>query len=254
MKLSKQKMIQVTMTLVFLAVGLIINNVVKGQERLILSTTEFTIKNGHARQFEEGVKAWKSCYLENGGEWTWTMWKRQNGKGTVYVLSSFMANWAELDKTDEAGKKCWQIAVDQIIPHVEITEDNFSRSIPEFSRTGQSEMGVIWVTFFQVENGIIFRETIKEISEIMVKAEGDKRGYWYSASGGSPERPDFFVTTPYKNFAALDVERDGVWKMVENSKGEKATEEMQTRFRESVSDMWAYIYKMMDELSHNPEN
>ena len=254
MKLSKQKMIQVTMTLVFLTAGLIIDNVVQAQEKFILSTTEFTIKNGHESQFEEGVKAWKSCYLENKGEWSWTMWKRYNGKGSVYVLSSRNANWAELDKSDEAGKKCWQIAVDKIIPHVESKEDNFSTSIPEFSRTVLSEMGVIWVTFFQVENGAIFRETIKEITDIMVKAEGDKRGYWYSAYGGSPESPDYFVTTPFKNFAALDVERDRVWKMVENAKGKEATDAMRASFRGSVSNIWRYMYKMMDELSHNPEN
>jgi hypothetical protein len=29
---------------------------------------------------------------------------------------------------------------------------------------------------------------------------------------------------------------------------------MQAKFRESVSDMWAYMFEMMDELSHNPEN
>jgi hypothetical protein len=254
MKLSKKRMIQVTMTLVFLTTGLIIDNVAQAQERFILTTTEFTIKNGHERQFEASIKAWKSCYLENGGEWTWTMWKRYNGEGSVYVLSSRMNKWAELDESDEVGRKCWPLVVDLIIPHIESTQDNFYRNIPEYSKSASSEMGVIWVTFFQVENNGLFRETIAEISDIIAEAEGDKRGYWYSASGGAPDSPDYFVTTPFENFAALDVERDGVWKMVENSKGEKATDEMQARFRESVSDMWAYIYKMMDELSHNPEN
>lgn len=247
-------MIRVATTLVLITAGLVVSNVLQAQERFILTTTEFTIKNGHERQFENGVKAWKSCYLENGGEWTWTMWRRYNGEGSVYVLSSRMANWAELDQSDEAGKNCRDIVMDQIVPHIERSVDMFSRNIPDISRTGPSEMGVIWVTFFQVENNAVFRETINEISEIMAKTEGDKRGYWYSVSGGGPESPDYFVTTPFKNFAALDVDRDGVWQLVENAKGEKARDEMQDKFRDAVSDIWAYMYKMMDELSHNPQN
>ncbi|WP_157493771.1 hypothetical protein [Draconibacterium sediminis] len=250
----KQKMFRMTMTLVFLFAGLIITNVVQAQESFILSTTEFTIKKGHERLFENGVKAWKSCYLENGGEWTWTMWRRYNGEGSVYVISSRMANWAELDNDDEAGKECRQIIYDQIIPHIEKTVDMFSKNIPEISKAADSEMGVIWVTFFQVENSSVFRETVDEISNIIAEAEGDKRGYWYSVNGGGPESPDYFVTVPFENFAALDVERDGVWKMVENAKGKDATDKMRAKFRDSVSDIWAYMYKMLDELSHNPGN
>lgn len=252
MKLSKQKMIRVTLTLMFLTAALISTNVVQAQERFILSTTEFTIKTGHERLFENGIKAWKSCYLENEGEWTWTMWKRYNGEGSVYVLSSRMNNWAELDESDEAGKACRQIVVDQIIPHIENTVDMFSWSMPDLSKTTASEMGVIWVTFFQVENGAIFRETVDEISDIIAEAEGDKRGYWYSVNGGGTDSPDYFVSTPFKNFAALDVERDGVWKMVENTKGKDETDKMRTKFRGAVSEIWSYMYKMMDDLSHNP--
>jgi len=252
MKLFAQKTIRMAMVFLFIASGFVVNNVVRAQDKFILSMTELTIKNGHEWQFEEGVKAWKACYLENKGEMKWTMWKRYNGKGAVYVLTSRHANWAELDnEDDEAGKKCWQVAVDKIIPHVESKEDNFATSMPDLSRVGASEWGIVWVTFFQVENSTIFNETIKEITDIMEKAEGDKRGYWYSASGGGPETPDYFVTTPFKNFAALDEDRDGVWKMVENAKGKETTEKMRDSFRSSVKDMWGYIFKRMDELSND---
>jgi hypothetical protein len=253
MKLSVQKTIRTALVLSLFAAGLLLNNTALAQQKFILSTTEFTIKVGHESQFEEGVKAWKACYLENNGKWTWTMWKRYNGKGSVYVLSSNSLKWAEMDDAnDEAGKKCWQIAMDKIIPHVESTEDNFATSIPEFSRTGDSEWGIIWVSFFRVENSTLFREIVQETSDIMQKAEGDKRSYWYVSNGGSPESADFFVTTPYKNFAALDVERDGVWKMVENAKGKEYTDKLRATFRSTLENSWAYIFKRMEDLSHNP--
>ena len=252
MKLFVKKSIRKAMVFLYIASGIIVFNKAQAQEKFVLTTTEFTIKNGHASQFEEGIKAWKDCYLENKGEWTWTLWKRYNGKGSAYVLASRMANWAKLDdENDEAGKKCWQIAMDKIIPHIESSEDNFATSMPEYSKTGPTEWNVIWVTFFQVDNSTIFNTSIKEISDIMAKTEGDKRGYWYSASGGGPDAPDYYVTTPFKDFAALDVERDGVWTLVEKSKGKEATEKMRNDFRSAVSNSWAYIYKRMPDLSND---
>jgi len=253
MKFSEQKTIRMTMIALFVVAVLSMSSVAQTPQKFILSTTEFTVKSGHASQFEEGVKAWKACYLENKGEWTWTMWQRYNGKGSVYVLSSNSPNWATMDdENDEAGKKCRQIAMDKIIPHVESTEDNFATSIPEFSRSGASDMNVIWVSFFQVQNSVLFREIIKETSDIMQKAENNKRSYWYVSNGGSPESADFFVTTPYKNFAALDVERDGVWKLVENAKGKEYADKLRTSFRSTLENSWAYMFKRIEDLSHNP--
>jgi len=237
----------------FVAMGYLLNNEVHAQDKFILSMTKFTVKGGHEKDFEEGVKAWKACYIENKGEWTWNMWKRYNGEGSVYILTSRMANWAELDnENDEAGKKCRQIAMDKIVPHVEKSEDNFATSMPELSRVGNSDWGMIWVSEFRVDNSVVFKETITEINDIIVKAEGDKRGYWYDMNGGGPESSDYFVTTPFKNFAALDVKRDGVWDMVEKVKGKDATQKMRDKFNSCIENSWAYMYKHMDDLSHNP--
>jgi len=253
MKLSVQKTIRVAMVLSLFAAGLLVNNAVQAQQKFILSITEFTVKGGQESQFEEGVKAWKTCYLENKGEWTWTLWKRYNGKGSVYVLTSRSQKWAEMDdQNDEAGKKCHQIVMDKIVPYIESSEDNFATNIPELSRVGAYESGVLWVTFFQVENSVLFREIITQIADIMQKAEGDKRGFWYMSNGGSPTAADFFVSTPYKNFAALDVERDAVWKLVENAKGKEETEKLRASFRSSLKDSWMYLFKRMDDLSNNP--
>ncbi|HSM49545.1 MAG TPA: hypothetical protein VK872_17120, partial [Draconibacterium sp.] len=97
MKLSVQKTKRMVMVLLFVVSAFLMSKNAMAQEKFILSSTEFTIKVGHESQFEEGLKAWKACYLENKGEWTWTMWKRYNGKGSVYVLTSNSPNWATMD-------------------------------------------------------------------------------------------------------------------------------------------------------------
>ena len=68
-----------TLVVVFI-IGILPVNSTHAQEvednSMILSVTEFTIKPGHNTQFREGVKAWKSCYLENEGDWSWEVWSR----------------------------------------------------------------------------------------------------------------------------------------------------------------------------------
>ena len=240
-----------TFVFVLLTLGLMLFNVVNAQQRLVLSSTEFTIKPGHSKQFEEGIKAWKACYAENDGKWNWDMWRRYNGKGTVYVLTSHSQNWAQIDHEDEAAKKCMTIVQYQIVPHIESAEDNFARTMPDISKNPESGNSVIWVNFFRVKNSTVFMEIVGEIGDYILKAEGNKRGYWYSASGGGPGSADYFVVTPFKNFAALDVERDGIWKIVENAKGKEYTDQLREKFRNSIEDSWSYIYKHIDELSNN---
>ncbi|MCA1758173.1 MAG: hypothetical protein LC658_00245 [Bacteroidales bacterium] len=255
MRTNKLRFANFIFAFVFIAVSTLFSNGIQAQETekgFILSVTEFTIKSGHDMQFREGVKAWKACYLENGGEWTWNLWHRKNGKGNVYVLSSRMANWAEMDETDDAGKNCRDIGRELINPHVETAENNFARYIPEFSMTSPNPGPVIWVNNWKVNNGTRFREIVKEVTGAVAKAEGSPRGFWYNVMGGNKDVGDFFVTTPFANYAAMDVDRENVWNIYEKANGKEKRDQMQAEFREIVEESWSYLYKLADDLSHNP--
>ena len=221
------------------------------EKGFILSMTELTVKPGHDLQFREGVKAWKACYLKNGGEWTWNLWRRINGEGTVYVLTSSMVNWAEMDETDDAGKDCRNLVRDLINPHVESSENNFARFMPDYSRTYPNPDPVLWVSYWQVNNWRKFREIIKEVTDETAKAEGAPRGFWYSVMGGSKDSPDFFVATPFANFAAMDVERENVMNIYEKAHGKEKRDEMQAAFREVTDAAWSYIFKLDADISHS---
>jgi len=241
--------------LVIFAFSTFISTSAKAQESdkgFLLSISELTIKNGHDVQFREGVKAWKACYIENKGDWTWNMWRRVNGEGNVYILTSGMANWAEMDKTDESGKNCSDIARALINPHVETSEDNFARFMPDYSKAYPNSDQVLWVTSWQVNNGTKFREVVKQMSDATKQAEGSSRGFWYSYMGGSKDAADFFVATPFSNFAALDVDRDNVWDIYEKANGKEKRDQLQAEFRESIKDSWSYLLTREKELSHNP--
>ncbi|MDZ7615087.1 MAG: hypothetical protein U5K51_16370 [Flavobacteriaceae bacterium] len=97
-------------------------------------------------------------------------------------------NWAELDMTDEAGKKCQGIVKEKITPHVESMNRMMSRTMPELSREYDPATKVIWVGFFRVENGTEFNEVVKEIVGMTKTVEGKPRGQWYTVSGGCLKR------------------------------------------------------------------
>ena len=217
----------------------------------LLNMSEITLKPGHESQFIAGVKMWKECYLEQKGTDKFNVWRRVQGEGIMYVLTGLMDNWAEMDKEDAAGKECRMKVLDFIMPHVEKVNYNIARTMPEVSKSTPSEgTKLVWVSFFRVDNGVVFNEIIKETSSLLRSVEGTPRGTWYTFAGGGPDSPDYMVSTPYKGYADLDVTRDGIWKIYEKKNGKKKTDEIRAKFRASIENSWAYLYSLNEELSN----
>lgn len=217
----------------------------------LMSVTEFTIKPDHDLQFQEGVKAWKECYIAEKGEWTWRIWQRQQGDGNVYVLASDMPNWAEMDKSDLVGKNCAALAASLINPHVEKATSHVNRLLPALSKTTPTENELISVTFFELNpsHGHLFLPAIREVIASMAKAEGSSRGYWYSWLTMGPDSPNYHVVTPYKNFAEMDIVRDGPWDIYEKEHGKEKRDLIQANYRLSLKNTWVYQYKLNVDMS-----
>ncbi|WP_324719917.1 hypothetical protein [Salinimicrobium sp. HB62] len=220
-------------------------------QSFLLNVSELTIKPGHDEQFNEGVKRYKSCYQENNGEETWNIWKRIQGAGNVYVLTSTMENWAEMDDESEeqADRQCRDIVREFIWPHIESSNYSIARSMPEISASPGENMQLVWVTFFDVENTSDFREVVDAVSSAFKDAEGEPRGYWYAYMGGAADAPNYMVSVPFENFAELDVERDGPWDVLTKKHGEARAGEMRNKLRNSVDDIWSYLYQLKEDLS-----
>lgn len=219
-------------------------------ERQLLTVSEFTIKPGHNEQFKAGVKMWKECYEENKGTESWNLWSRMQGEGTVYVLTGLVKNWAELDKDDPASKPCQDIAVTMIMPHIEKNVYHLASTMPELTRsTAQPDRTVVSVLYIRVKDGQLFNATIKDITSTVKAVEGDFRSSWYSFIGGAADAPNYMATTSYKDLAAMDVQRDSVWKIIENKHGLKKSNQMRADWRNSVETSWSYIYILNKDLS-----
>lgn len=217
-------------------------------ESVILNLTEYTVKFGHDANFTDGVKKWIKCYNENEGTNKWRTWKRLQGKGSVYVISSYLNNWAAMEDSDPAGKACRPIALESIIPHIDSGEFNTTRSMPAISKTADlGDNTIVWVTSFKVNNSTMFNNVVKSVTETIKTKEGSKRGYWYSFMGG--EGANYFVSSPFKNFADLDKDTDSVWEVYESVHGKSKTKDMRDNFRTSVDDMWSYLYTLESDLS-----
>lgn len=235
---------------VFVAVFTISMLSAQNSESILLSVSEITVKQGHNTQFIEGVKKWKECYLENNGKESWNIWRRVQGEGSVYVMTGVMANWAEMDKEDPASKDCYTTVFNFIMPHVEKVNYNIARSMPEFSRVMPEDTKLVWVTFFRVNDGTVFREIITAVSNAIKAKEGAPRGIWYNYMGGAPDAADYMVSTAYKGYAQMDVTRDSPWKIYENAVGKKKADEMGAKWDATVDDAWSYIFTLNSELSN----
>lgn len=215
------------------------------------NVTEFTVKPGHDMQFREGIKTWMACYLDNKGEWTWQMWKREQGEGNVYVLASTVANWAEMDVKDPIGSKCQMLATNLINPHVEKAVSHVTRFMTAASNSTPASGEIIRVTFYKLngQTGFNFLPTINEISKIRKGAGSSIPGYWYSWLTSGPESPDYHLVTPYKNYAEMDITQEPVWTVVEKVAGKEKRDQLQAAFRVSIQDTWSYIYRLDKDLS-----
>ncbi|MFD1314636.1 hypothetical protein [Namhaeicola litoreus] len=236
--------------LLFIALVLPFMIVAQSDATRLLNMTEITVKMGHNEQFTEGAKKWKKCYIDNKGMDKYNIWHRVQGTGNVYVLTGWMNKWADMDKKDEASAKCNNIVKESIMPHVESVNYNIAESMPDISTTWDPATTVVWVTYFKVNNSSVFNDVIKETSAAMKKIEGNTRGAWYDLMGGSPDMPSYFVSTPFKDYAALDVDRDGVWEVLEKATNKAKVEEVRANFRSSVDTMWSYIFKLDEDMSY----
>jgi hypothetical protein len=220
-------------------------------EKGILTMSTITVKQGHRVQFEDGVKKWKACMLENGSKENWDIWSRVQGEGTVYGLTGIMANWAEMDKEDEAGKSCASIVTNFIMPHIEKTSRAMATTVPDWSKkTMAADTKLVWASYFRVKNGMLFSEVVKDVSATLASKEGNARGQWYRLMGGSEHEADYMVVDSYNGYAALDVEIPGAFEVYESVHGKKKTEVQREKWRNAVDTGWSYIWEHKPELSN----
>lgn len=216
----------------------------------LMDITIINVKPGHDSQFRDGIEKWKGCYLENNGEDNWNVWKRFQGEGNVYVITGYVANWAEMGKDDPAGKSCRSLVYDFVMPHVDKVSHFIARTMPKYSRSDSVDAKLVWVTFFNVKNSTDFEGIVEKVSAAFKKANSERMGYWFGYMGGGPNDPDYMVSVPFQSYADLDMEREGPWDIYEKAVGKNKMNEDRNLFRASLNDVWSYLYSFQEDLSN----
>lgn len=162
-----------------------------------------------------------------------------------------MANWAEMDKTDEPGNKCQIHAMNLINPHIEKATSHVTRFQPGISKASPLTEDVIRVLFYDLSptQGYKMMEVVKEVEKIRKAADTETPDYWYQWQTSGLESPSFHHVMPYKDFAAIDIVQEVVWETVEKSAGKAKRDELQATFRSSLQNTWNYVYKLDKGLS-----
>ncbi len=242
-----KRIILILMLIPFLGIG-------QEQESRILQMYELKVKMNQGDKFQEGMKKWKDCYLENSGTDTWNVWNRMQGDYGVVAVTFMMDKWAELDEDPtSADNACRNIFRTDVFPYVESMQSNMATTMPELSKAPTTGNKVVWVTFFRTNNSSDFTELVKEVSSTYREAKGEPLGYWYDFVGGSPDGADYMISMPYKNFGGMDADWDGPWDVYEKKHGKDKMTKMRAKFRDAVDDSWAYIYRLNDDLSNQSQ-
>ena len=224
------------------------------EETQILQMYELKVKMNQGDKFQEGMKKWKDCYVENKGVDTWNVWNRVQGEYGVVAVTFLMDKWAEMDEgPEEADTACQEIFRTDIFPYVESMQRNMATTMPEYSKSPTSGNELVWVTFFRTNNSSTFNEVIKEVSSTYREAKGEPLGYWYDFAGGGEDGPDYMVSLPYKNFGGLDADWDGPWDVYEQKHGKDEMMKMRDKFREALDGSWAYMYRLNKDLSNQSQ-
>ena len=240
--------------LIFMMILLPLIVIGQNEDTRILNLTHVKVKMGHEAQFAEGMKMYKKCYKENGGEDYYGVWRRVQGKNSVMAFTSSEDNWAGMDdQNDEAGNKCRHLFSDFLMPHMAGYDYSIATFMPKISKDENNSLDKAWVTYFRVKNSSDFMDVIKIVSESVKAAEGDERAYWYGFAGGGTSSPDYMVVWPFDKYADLDKDQDGVWELVEKKHGKKKLDEVREKFRNSLDDVWSYIYDRSEDLSYSKE-
>ncbi|MBD8488957.1 hypothetical protein IFO69_09390 [Echinicola sp. CAU 1574] len=215
---------------------------------------EFKVKEGQTSLFEKSISSWKECYLSNGGETAWSLFRRMDGEGDNYVLTYVKPNWAAFDDKDKAAGSCNSLADLMLSPNVEESSRYFTKFMPEISKQATPESPqLVAVTFFKVKTGKYrsFMDHVKTISGHIASAEGSPRGYWYRYLGGGENAPEFFTSNTHQSFSDLDG-ISSIWNTVENVLGKKEKDKLYDTFFESVDDLYNHIYQLIPEISNLP--
>ena len=239
----------ILMTAIFATMSMGVANA-QSNNYTLLNSDEITVKPGHNAAFVEGVKQYKACYLENEGEGSWNMWRRQQGTGNVYVLTGSMAKWAEMEEEDAAGQACYMIYLNLIFPHIESQATYTSTSMPEYSTTVPEGTKYASVTYYEVSNESAFTNVVSTVSDAIKKKEGDFRASWYNIALAGPEAADFFAATFHKSFSELDVKRDTPAKIYTDLVGEDKAQELWDIWFSTLQNSWSFTYKLETELSN----
>lgn len=215
--------------------------------RPVMQLIHIELKHGHDGPWRAAIKDFKACYEKAGGKRTWTAWRRLNGAGTVYTVVTSNANWAALDQRDEAMGGCYPAMMEATTPHEASVSEEFVRPNNDFSRPIDGD--VVRVIGLMIDDYAGFMAAAGEINKTLKDADAGPHLLWMEVEGGPADAADMQIVMGYDNFAAMDVEVEGVWAVVERIHGKDKMLELRKAVQASVDDSWTYLYKRDGELS-----
>lgn len=203
-------------------------------ENTVLSMTRIYLEPVSWMKFGSAMEEYIGCYAENGGEDAWSAW-RDMEKDVVWIVSS-MDGWAEMDQgRSEANRACYSIIEEKMGPLVRKVKTEYAERMDDWSEEYEN-YDVVRLHQLVVEDGPEFRETMGEMVSIVMEADYEHVGTWYSMIGADADEVGLFAVEHYENFAAIDEDRPGYYGVVADARGEESAAEMWENMMDTLAD------------------
>ena len=222
----------------------------------MIEITKVQVAPGQMDEFMDGVKAYRDCYAEKDGKNGWSFWRQVDGDQMTVHAVSRLNKWADLDAVDEARNSCWRDHSDSITGNTAAVQTTFARRQSDWSGS-PGDFSVVELHNFRVDDGEAFRSAVSEITGVLKEANYEHLGSWFDVIGGDGDDASYFVVEYHTNFAAMDVDKPGVYATVEEAKGEEEAERMFDAFDDALRDdheYWRNTLQRVDSLSYDPED
>lgn len=208
------------------------------------------VKPGGRVDFEAMAKEWNTCLEENDARTGWNVYMAQTGKQLRYAFVVPEQAWADFDREDEGGMKCFLQFEERYSATIHGTRASFDVYIPDASNPVDMESKVVMVTDFRVKNYRQFHQNIEAIAGAAREAEWEYPHYFYSSISGDGGA-DFYVVVPARNYAGFDGDT-GFWAMVREQLGEEDFERILSENRENIQESFTEIWEHRADLSFVP--
>lgn len=222
----------------------------------VARVTYWTVRDGHADDFEAGLKAHNGFHARHNDPQALLTWEIVTGKRAgQYIRASFDHEWADFDAAGEMVEADDADAAANVDPHIAASQPVIAVALRDLTNPGDGPpFALSRVIYFHVRPGKQrqFLEAVGKIHAALSKVEGGWPAYfWYEIVDGGTI-PTYVVSLGRKSWADFDPGDKNMAAVISAEYGAEGTAELFAAIGDAVEHEHSYTAAFRADLSYLP--